>query len=294
MMRRFLPLLILLPLAVPATGCEGDDGLRRLALGKTAIATGDFDNVDQLIQDVAAQTTVEAEIHYYDGYITGPAIESEPPNGGRPLELQVEDLMRVDSTAGLQQFKTVFLSDGMRGCNILKYNAVGEDNHLVADQTVIDNIEKSVRNGLRLYFSDWTYDLMEATWPDLVDWVGDDEELDEAQRGIAPQIVNASIVDDGLAEFMGVVAGSQIEVIFNFGTWAVIESVSDDVDVLLSADVEYDDPATGEVRVQEDAPLLISANIGTGVVLFTSFHNEAQISDDTRDVLAYGLGKLTR
>lgn len=293
-MRRCFPLLILLASALVATGCPGDDRLRRLALGKTAIATGDFDNVDELIQDVASQTTVEAEIHYYDGYITGPAIESEPPNGGRPLELQVEDLLRVDSTAGLQQFKTVFLSDGMRGCNALKYNGVGEDNHLVADQTVIDNIELSVRNGLRLYFSDWTYDLMEATWPDLVDWVGDDEELDQAQRGVAPQIVNASIVDEGLAEFMGVPLGSQIEVIYNFGTWAVIESVSEDVDVLLSADVEYDDPATGEVRVQEDAPLLIAANIGTGVVLFTTFHNEAQVSDDTRDVLAYGLGKLTR
>jgi len=293
-MRRCFPLLILLASALVATGCPGDDGLRRLALGKTAIATGDFDNVDELIQDVASQTTVEAEIHYYDGYITGPAIESEPPNGGRPLELQVEDLLRVDSTAGLQQFKTVFLSDGMRGCNEQQYNGVGEDNHLVADQTVIDNIEVSVRNGLRLYFSDWTYDLMEATWPDLVDWVGDDEELDQAQRGVAPQIVNASIVDEGLAEFMGVPLGSQIEVIYNFGTWAVIESVSEDVDVLLSADVEYDDPATGEVRVQEDAPLLIAANIGTGVVLFTTFHNEAQVSDDTRDVLAYGLGKLTR
>ena len=202
--------------------------------------------------------------------------------------------MRVDSTEGLQQFKTVFLSDGMRGTNALKYNAVGEDDHLVADQTVIDNIEKSVRNGLRLYFSDWNYDLMEATWPDLVDWEGDDEELDDAQRGLAPQDVNARIADQGLADFMGVPLHSELDVVFNFGTWAVIESVSDDVQVLLVGDVAYDDPATGEERVREDTPLLIAADVGTGVVLFTAFHNEAQISDDTRDVLAYGLGQLTR
>ncbi len=294
-MRRCVPLLLLLSFVLIAAGCPGDNGLRRLALGKTAIATGDFDNVDELIKEVAVQTTVEAEIHYYDGYITGPAIESEPPNGGRPLELQVEDLMRVDSTAGLQQFNTVFLSDGMRGCNAQQYNGVGEDDHLVADQTVIDNLEVSVRNGLRLYFSDWNYDLFEATWPDLVDWIGDDTELDSAQRGLAPQTVNARIVDQGLADFMAVPLGSELEVIFNFGTWAVIDEVDESaVTVLVAADVEYDDPDTGEVRVKEDAPLLIAADVGTGVVLFTTFHNEAQVSDDTRDVLAYGLGKLSR
>ncbi len=293
-MRRSLVLLLLSSCVLSAAGCPPVSGLRNLALGKTAIVTGDFDNVDQLIKEVAIQTTVEAEIHYYDGYITGPAIESEPPNGGRPLTLQVEDLMRVDSTAGLQQFDTVFLSDGMRGCNQQQYNGVGEDNHLVLDQTVVGNIEKSVRNGLRMYFSDWNYDLLEATWPDLVDWMGDDSELDAAQRGIAPQTVNARIVDQGLADFMGVPLQSELEVIYNFGTWAVIDSVDESVSVLVVADVEYDDPDTGEVRVKVDAPLLIAADVGRGVVLFTTFHNEAQVSDDTRDVLAYGLGKLSR
>lgn len=293
-MRRCLTLILLSSVVVAVAGCPPDNTLRRLALGETAIATGDFDNVDALIKDVAASTTVEATIAYYDGYITGPAIESEPINGGRPLELQVEDLMRVDSTQGLQNFDTVFLSDGMRGCNQQQYNGVGEDNHLVLDQTVIANLEVSVRNGLRLYFSDWNYDLLEATWPDLIDWMGDDSELDAAQRGMAPQTVNARIVDQGLADFMEVPLDSELEVIFNFGTWAVIDEVDESVTVLVVADVEYDDPATGEVRIKEDAPLLVAASVGTGVVLFTTFHNEAQISDDTRDVLAYGLGKLSR
>jgi hypothetical protein len=293
MSRRCSPLL-LIPAAAALAGCPGDNGLRPLNFGSTAIVTGDFDTVEQLIQDVANETTVSAEIALFDGYIDGPRYESEATVEAGVLESQVEDLLRSSTVAGLQQYKTVFFSDGMRGCNEFVYNGVGEDNHLVLDQTVIENIQFSVRNGLRLYFSDWTYDLIEAAWPDLVDWVGDDTELDAAQNGL-PQTVNATIVNQGMADALEVPLGTQLEIIFNFGDWAVIDSVDTSaVDVLVVGDVAYDDPESGEIRIKEDAPLLISANVGTGVVLFTTFHNEAQISDETRDVLAYGLGQLSR
>ena len=288
--------LFLFPAAAAAllAGCPGDNGLRPLNLGSTAIVVGDFDTVEQLIQDVANETTVEADIALFDGYISGPAYESEVNVPAGALEAQVEDLVRSDTVSGLQQYRTVFFTDGMRGCNRWEYNGVAEDDHLVQDQTVVDNVEFSVRNGLRLYFSDWTYDLMERAWPDLVDWVGDDEEIDDAQNGLQ-QEVSASIVDEGLAEAMGVPVGSQLDIVFNFGDWAVIDSVDEtQVDVLVTGDVVYDDPVTGEPRMKEDAPLLVSANVGSGVVLFTTFHNEAQISDETRDVLAYGLGQLSR
>lgn len=293
MLRRCLPLL-LIPAAASLLACPGDNGLRPLNFGSTAIVTGDFDTVEQLIQDIANETTVEAEIALFDGYIDGPRYESEATVAAGVLERQVEDLLRSSTVSGLQQYKTVFFSDGMRGCNEFIYNGVGEDNHLVLDQTVVDNVEFSVRQGLRLYFSDWNYDLMEAAWPDLVDWIGDDEQLDAAQNGLQ-QTVNAEIVDQQMADALEVPLGTQLEIIFNFGDWAVIDSVDpDQVDVLVSGDVAYDDPVTGEVLVKEDAPLLIAASVGSGVVLFTTFHNEAQISDETRDVLAYGLGQLSR
>ena len=288
-----LCLLLVAGLAALA-GCEPDNGIRPLNFGRTAIVTGDFDTVEELIEQVATTTTVEAEIVYIDGYIDGPRYESDAPNDGRPLELQVEDLLRNDSTGGLQLYKTVFFSDGMRGCNEFIYNGVGEDDHLVKDATVLANIERSVRNGLRLYFTDWNYDLLEATWPDLINWLGDEDQLDGAQRG-TQQTVNARIVSQELADFMAVPLDSQLDVIFNFGSWAVIDSVDESlVEVLVRGDVEYDDPETGELRMKEDAPLLVSARVGSGIVLFTSFHNEAQISDETRDVLAFGLGQLSR
>jgi hypothetical protein len=145
-----------------------------------------------------------------------------------------------------------------------------------------------------MYFSDWTYDLLEATWPDQIDWLGDDSELDAAQRGI-PGDALAYVADEGLAAFMGVEAGSQLDIVYNQGGWVVIEEVADGVDVLVRGDIEYDDPDTGETLLATDVPLVVAFDVGeAGRVVFTSSHNEAQITDDTRDVLRYQLSQLSR
>ena len=115
MLRRCLPLL-LIPAAAGFVGCN-TGSITALNFGSTAIVTGDFDTVEQLIQDVANETTVEAEIALFDGYIDGPRYESEATVEAGQLTNQVEDLLRSSTVSGLQQYKTVFFADGMRGCN---------------------------------------------------------------------------------------------------------------------------------------------------------------------------------
>jgi len=274
------------------SACDPDSGLRRIQFGRTAIVTGDFDTVEQLIQEVSLTTSVSAEIQFFDGYIDGAHFESELSNASTQPSQQVEDLLRVDTTAGLDFFDTAFLACGMRGVAERVYNGIAEDNHLVADATVINNVFAAVSHGQRLYFSDWTYDLLEAAWPEKVDWLGADTELDAAQRGNAGA-VNARVVDQDLADFMEIGLGDQIEVIFNQGGWAVIDSVADDVNVLVEAVIEYDDPVTGETATRT-SPLVVAFEAGAGRVVFTSFHNEAQITDDARDVLRFQLNQLSR
>jgi hypothetical protein len=265
--------LLLLALTLGVAGCDDDVGLNVINFGATAIVTGDFDTVEQLIQEVSQETAIAADLSIYDGYISGPHFEHEI-DVAESFSGTVEDLLRSDPyDGGLGGFDTVFFSDGMRGVNVREYNGVVADDHLVSDGTVVDNVRSQGELGRRLYFSDWTYDLMERAWPDLVDWVGDDTEIDDAQRGTA-QVVAARIVDPSLAGAMGVPEGSEIEVEFNYGVWAVAESVADNVNVLVEADVVVDDPETG-------------------VVIFTSYHNEAQISEEARDVLRYQLGQLS-
>ncbi|HCP46222.1 MAG TPA: hypothetical protein DIU15_09280 [Deltaproteobacteria bacterium] len=291
-MRQLLPLLLVFAVGATGVACEPDSGLRRLNFGRTALVTGDFDTVEQLIQEVANTTTVDAEIQLYDGYTDGAHFDTEVPSAETPPTMQVEELLRAATAAGLGQFRTAFFSCGMRGVAQRVYNGVEEDNHLVTDATVLASIGESVERGLRLYFSDWTYDLLETIWPDRIDWIGDDTELDAAQRGRAGP-VNARVVDGELAEFMDLNVGDEIEIIFNQGGWAVIQDVVSSVDVLVEADIQYDDPDTGETMTRT-SPLVVAFNAGGGRVVFTSFHNEAQITNDARDVLRFQLSQLSQ
>lgn len=274
------------------TGCTDQD-LRRLRFGRTALVMGDFDTVEQLIQEIANDTTVEIELHSYDGYIDGPHWESNFGEDEPRPSLQVEDLVRADVTEGLDQFQTTFFSCGMRGVGDHVYNGVGEDNHLVLDATAVANVQDAARRGNALYFSDWTYDLLEAAWPDAVDWIGEEGELDAAQRGL-PGEVSARVVSAELAEAMAVPEGSEIELVFNQGGWAVPEAVGDGVEVLVEGTVQWDDPDGGSAPITGTVPLVLAFPAGDGKVVFTAFHNEAQVTDDARDVLRYELGQLAR
>ena len=274
---------------VGSTACT-EDSLRNLNLGKTAIVTGDFDTVEQLIQEVANVSNVQADIFRYHGYVDAPHFETEVR--GEP-SLQVEDLLR-GSINNLSQYSTVFFSCGMRGVGEFRYNGVAEDDHLVIDGTVIDNLQVDAQRGANLYFSDWTYDFIARAWPDEIDWFGDDEDLDAAQKGIAGPLA-ARVVNQELADQMGLPLGSEIEIVFNQGGWAVIESVSDDVEVLVEADILVDDVETGLPRSIANAPLVVAFDspTGTGRIVYTAFHNEAQLTDDARDVLRFQLGQLS-
>ncbi len=282
-----LSILLISGALLGATGCQ-DNGIRALNFGKTAIITGDFDTVEQLIQEVANVSEVQADIHRYHGYVDGPHFETEVDPAP---SLQVEDLLRGNINT-LSSFSTVFFSCGMRGVGEFRYNGVAEDDHLVIDGTVIDNLQNTARRGANLYFSDWTYDFVKASWPDQIDWLGDDD-LDSAQKGMAGPVA-ARVVDEALAEQMEVPVGTEIEIEFNQSGWAVIESVSDDVEVLVEGDILVDDVESGQPRAIAGAPLVVAFDspTGSGRIVYTAFHNEAQLTDDARDVLRFQLGQL--
>ncbi|MCP4921432.1 MAG: hypothetical protein GY913_31430 [Proteobacteria bacterium] len=120
-----------------------------------------------------------------------------------------------------------------------------------------------VESGGTLYVSDWEWELFEAVVPEAVDF-REDPRIGEAGT------LTATILDRNIAAMLGSETAS---VAFDLPSWAVIDGV-DQATPLVQASVD------GRQR-----PLAVSHAVGDGRVIFTSFHNEAQMTEDMQTIL---------
>ncbi len=271
-------------LAALAGGCT-DQTIFSLNLGEVAVVPGDFDTPEAVLDKL--------EVGYtrYDGWhADGPRYDYEADYDWTALaddpNAEVEDLLTDEYAIGA--FDVVFLSSGMRGAGDLLYNNASEpDDQLVTDPAVIAALQEFVDLGGHLYVTDWAYDLIEVAFPDAIDFLGDDLVLDDAQQG-EPQTVNARVVDDALLESLGMSSGAnEVEAIFNFDSWAVVEAVGEGTQVLVEADVVYQDGAA-QVPIAA-SPVVAEFEVGNkgGKVIYSAFHTEAQITTDVQDIINY-------
>ena len=54
--------------------------------------------------------------------------------------------------------------------------AVADDSMVVSDPTAVENIQSFVENGNTLIVSDWAGDIVEAAWPDAIEFVENAEQ----------------------------------------------------------------------------------------------------------------------
>ena len=95
--------------------------------------------------------------------------------------------------------------------------------------------------------------------------------------GAEQQTVDAQVVDPGLQESIG----ETIQLRFPDNAWAPARFGGDDVKVLIRG-------AYRSVKGRQvEAPLLVRFRQGKGTVIFTSFHNEAQNSQQELELLRY-------
>jgi hypothetical protein len=125
-----------------------------------------------------------------------------------------------------------------------------------------------VNNGGILYASDWALSVVEAMYPSDVsgEIYGD------------VQSVTADLVDTDLASFIG---KSTASIQYDLPGWKTPETLSTAAKVLVRGD--FVDGTT----THNDLPLAIVLSKGNGKVVFTSFHNEAGVTDDQIDVLRF-------
>lgn len=155
---------------------------------------------------------------------------------------------------------------------------------------VISTLRDFVLGGGTLYASDQSYDVIEALFPEKVDWYRNDDLASDAEYGI-DGLINASVVDPGLLGYLQQDQPNQSSVAINFAyqTWAVIQQVDPSVQVYLRANVPAcsdGDACTGQLTLP-DTPLTLRFPVGTngGQVIFTSFHVETR-ADGNGEVIS--------
>lgn len=266
---RLLAGLSLALLAVGASACSDDRGFSYLRGNTIAITVGDFDNVQQPFNRLVLDTA------RYEGLISSPTW-AEDEWDYVPPALSVEELFLSEQNNEIRNHRIVIVASGTRGFGKRQYNSLQPDDHLVTDDQVATNIQAYVNGGGQIWFTDWTYDIIPRVFPDAVTFLGDDAELDAAQRGDIG-VVQSQIVDSQLRDALET---EQLTVAMNYSNWAVPESVLDSgrVRVFLTGNATYRATEGGGTQAVADAPLLFSIRSGEqgGQLIFSSFHIDAQ------------------
>jgi hypothetical protein len=244
-------------------GCTPEQEFHEIPIDAIAVSAGDYDRMEAVL------LRQNVNYHLYEGYIVGATYD--PELDADQISLEVETLLGTDE---IDYFGAIFLNSGTRGFGEYVYNGVDADDGLVADADVVENVVQFVSGGGVLVVSDWAYDIVEAVWPEMLTFAGDETVIDDAQRGSRGD-VQAMVHDRALVDELG---QNLVSVSYDFSHFAVILEASDAVDVYLTGDIDYRASESDGEEELEDVPLLVGFEHGAGHVYFSNFHWNAQTS----------------
>lgn len=146
----------------------------------------------------------------------------------------------------------------------------------------LDTLRAYVAAGGSLYISDQAYDVAEALYPDAVEFYGNDANPNAAQEGDAEEVA-ATIVDRTLEK----IVGHTVTISYDLSSWAVMESVPAPVDGGPVAETLVTGTVHAYGTTLPDVPLAVQITAGNGRVIYTTFHNEAQLDPGVRAILQF-------
>jgi hypothetical protein len=163
--------------------------------------------------------------------------------------------------ARLKSYDIVVLNCGM-----------DEDWLYEARQAVAKNLADFVRGGRSLYASDWTFQAIEAAFPDAVDFFGSDDFPSEAYSGDEGYLLG-EVLDPNMKALLG---SDSADIHYDLAGWVIAVQADAKTEVLVKGHpttIWQDEPV-------HDAPLAVRFREGAGTVVFTTFHNEPQMTLD--------------
>lgn len=266
--------------------CKPDQQIKAIPLNAIAVSTGDFDMLEEVLRRNLISYTP------YEGYINRDVYDDTVDPSAMRLKSETLFLGVTDKNQPeILQYDAVFIDSGTRGMGESFYSQ-NTDDSIVANADAIDHMQQFGEAGRTLVVTDWAYDIIEAVWPDEITFLNEDQGVDGAEVGTSTS-VTATITDPVLAEVVGT---DRVNINFDFARWAVMQSVASDVTVYMTGDIEYYQEGGGGTATQSGVPLLVSFNLGSGRVIYSSFAWKAQrpeLADELLDTLVKGLPKGT-
>lgn len=176
----------------------------------------------------------------------------------------------------------------LQSYDILFVNCGGTAGWMPQDHPeVMGNVKEFVLRGGSLYMSDYAWVFGEWSFPDAVEWYHDDDPAGMGKTDTSPQkipsgtVSNAKVVDGTLAAVLG---KTTIRIVFDQGPQIAPESVGVGTFAHVVGDIDV--PLDFSIK---DAPLALSyvPAQGAGRVIYTNFHNDAQVTADMLTILNY-------
>jgi hypothetical protein len=166
--------------------------------------------------------------------------------------------------------------DGIADYDILFLNCRSNEATYAQRPDMQQRLRDFVFAGGSLHASDQAYDLIELTFPDKIDFLGDDNARGAADQGAAVDLYGR-VLDPVLAHQLST---DTVEIHFGLATWSVMTGAAPGVDLYMQGDAPLIDG--GLIR---DAPLIVGFDHGDGRVVYSSFHQEPGIGQDQENVL---------
>ena len=225
-----------------------------------AVVTGDWDNIEAILAGAGI-----TDVTLYDGL-----------NGTSPSDRDL--LGNLDLMA---EYDIIFLNCGQY------------ESFFFTDPAYINNLRAYVDAGGSLYASDWAYDFVEVAFPESIDFDGDDNVRNAAATGDSGPLTG-TVEDPALATALG---DSSVSLNYDLPQWVVPASSAANARVLVRGTApatDYSNPFSPQSYTVSNAPLAIQFSFGSsgGSVIYTSFHNESQSTQDMDLILAYMVFEL--
>lgn len=221
---------------------------------EVAVVSGDFDDFDSVLEKVGI----------------GGAHDVDGQTGDEMLQF-------LENPDEMAKYDAIFFAGGHLEEGIF-YSTDGSDQATV--DVVQQNLKDYVTDGGLLFASDWSYDVIEQTWPNAIDFLGG-KDPDSAQIG-EPGLLACSVSSDSLSKALG---QDTIKMNLDLDAWPVVDSVGDDAKVFLRTDATWRKGL--ETGTEKDSPMLVEFPFGDGKVIFTPWRMSANIEDNRLKVVRW-------